>query len=224
MKYFCSKCEKNKPESEFHVRPVNAGGKRPVAYHCKECRSKRIRQRDIERQAFKTHGTICATCLKPKRLVTKDCRKCLTDKGLRKCTRCSEVKVLLLDFWATKSVCIVCCTAASERYTEKVATKQAWLQRPEWERKLHIVLKTKYKIGIDEYKALLERQGGLCAICKRPPVGNRRLAVDHCHRTGHVRALLCINCNLGLGNFQDSAELLMLAAKYLEVTKPQASS
>jgi dihydroorotase-like cyclic amidohydrolase len=47
----------------------------------------------------------------------------------------------------------------------------------------------------------------------------RALAVDHDHKTGKVRALLCRNCNTGLGNFQDSPELLKTAIQYLEEEK-----
>ena len=70
--------------------------------------------------------------------------------------------------------------------------------------------------GIDEvqYDELLDQQGGGCAICGSRPNG-KRLAVDHCHDTGRVRGLLCSNCNLGLGNFQDSKGLLRKAYHYL---------
>lgn len=52
--------------------------------------------------------------------------------------------------------------------------------------------------GIDmtaeRYDELLAAQGGVCAICRKPPTG-RRLAVDHCHRTRRVRGILCYRCN-----------------------------
>jgi len=43
-----------------------------------------------------------------------------------------------------------------------------------------------------------------------------RLAVDHDHKNGEVRGLLCHRCNVGLGNFQDNPELLLKAYKYLK--------
>lgn len=81
-------------------------------------------------------------------------------------------------------------------------------------------LKVNFGISLEEYTAMLERQNGLCAICGEPEKGAMRgrpieLAVDHDHETGAVRQLLCGNCNKGLGNFQDSPELLTLAALYL---------
>lgn len=60
---------------------------------------------------------------------------------------------------------------------------------------------------------MLEAQGGCCAICKAPK-GNK-LCVDHDHRTGKVRGLLCSNCNAGLGMFKDSEDLLQSAKGYL---------
>ena len=44
----------------------------------------------------------------------------------------------------------------------------------------------------------------------------RRLAVDHDHKTGKIRGLLCISCNVGLGHFQDDVELLRSAILYLQ--------
>ena len=48
------------------------------------------------------------------------------------------------------------------------------------------------------------------------------MAVDHCHQTGQVRGLLCMNCNQGIGKFQDDPELLRKAIKYLEDTESYA--
>lgn len=75
----------------------------------------------------------------------------------------------------------------------------------------------RYGITVEEYDALIELQDGACLICKRVPTESERaLAVDHNHRTGEVRALLCIKCNRGLGWFNDDPELLTAAAAYLE--------
>lgn len=75
-------------------------------------------------------------------------------------------------------------------------------------------LNKNYGISIAEYESLLKRQRGVCAVCKKEPI-KRRLDVDHDHRTGKIRGLLCPNCNNGLGRFLDSVLLLRAAAKYL---------
>lgn len=78
----------------------------------------------------------------------------------------------------------------------------------------------KYNITIDEYENMHEQQNGVCAICGQPENraynGNAiNLAVDHCHKTGKVRGLLCSRCNQALGNFQDSSKILAKALNYL---------
>lgn len=57
-----------------------------------------------------------------------------------------------------------------------------------------------------------------CAICGATETPGKRasLHVDHCHRTGAIRGLLCGPCNLGIGKFNDDPELLLAAAAYLQ--------
>jgi hypothetical protein len=77
-------------------------------------------------------------------------------------------------------------------------------------------LKRRYGITIEQYDTMVEKQGGLCAICGKPPNGRwKRLAVDHCHKTGKVRGLLCHACNVLLGHAEDNWEVLCNAVRYL---------
>lgn len=64
------------------------------------------------------------------------------------------------------------------------------------------------------YDALFAQQGGLCAICKRPP-GRRCLQADHCHTTGKVRGLLCFRCNPALGLLSEDIAILQAAIDYI---------
>lgn len=75
-----------------------------------------------------------------------------------------------------------------------------------------------YGITIDDFKLRLKQQNNLCAICNGPPTG-RRLGVDHCHRTGKFRGLLCGRCNSALGLFRDNIENLETALEYLREHK-----
>jgi hypothetical protein len=72
------------------------------------------------------------------------------------------------------------------------------------------------KIDVKGYAKLVDEQGGRCAICRRERSPSRSLEVDHDHTTMKVRALLCLDCNTGLGKFKDSTALLKEAVKYLE--------
>ena len=77
---------------------------------------------------------------------------------------------------------------------------------------------SEYGLNIDEYDSLLMKQNNRCAICRiHISECKRRFAVDHNHKTEDVRGLLCFRCNAGVGKFEDDAELLKLAVKYLEV-------
>ena len=78
-----------------------------------------------------------------------------------------------------------------------------------------------FGISLDDYKAKMEEQSGVCAICHRPETAIRMnkllpLAVDHNHTTGAVRGLLCTACNIGIGSLCESPELLRSAIAYLE--------
>jgi hypothetical protein len=73
-----------------------------------------------------------------------------------------------------------------------------------------------YGLSTGEYDRMAADQGGTCAICDAPPPEGKRLYVDHCHRTGHARGLLCRDCNLGIGKFNDDIDRLRSAVKYLE--------
>jgi recombination endonuclease VII len=70
-----------------------------------------------------------------------------------------------------------------------------------------------YGISAAEYDALLKKQNGACAICRRR--SREKLCVDHCHLTGMIRGLLCNRCNLGLGMWKDDQASLIAAVAYL---------
>lgn len=74
-----------------------------------------------------------------------------------------------------------------------------------------------YGITAEEYQAILDYQGGRCAICQRATGATKRLSVDHDHKTGAVRGLLCTPCNRDvLGHLRDDPAALRRGADYLE--------
>lgn len=56
-------------------------------------------------------------------------------------------------------------------------------------------LRRTYGITEEQYALILKHQGGVCAICKKPPKEDKNLQVDHDHKTGLLRGLLCWSCN-----------------------------
>jgi len=73
-------------------------------------------------------------------------------------------------------------------------------------------LRRKYGLTEAERDELIASQGGTCCICLSAPA----VHVDHCHKTGRVRGVLCFNCNSGLGLLRDDPEAAYRAADYLE--------
>lgn len=82
-------------------------------------------------------------------------------------------------------------------------------------------LRLNYGMTTTDYDHLHRKQGGVCAICGQPPRNTskktKRLHVDHDHKTGKVRGLLCDGCNRGLGGFRDSVGTLSNAIEYLRL-------
>jgi hypothetical protein len=78
-----------------------------------------------------------------------------------------------------------------------------------------------YGITCADYERMLQAQFGGCAICGRGQSrsSDDNLYIDHCHKTGRVRGLLCTACNAGLGQFQDDPKLLRRAARYLKLSE-----
>jgi hypothetical protein len=82
-------------------------------------------------------------------------------------------------------------------------------------------LKKHYGVTLDWYNEQLAKQGGNCAICRKPEAALIKgkqvaLAVDHCHDTGTVRGLLCMSCNRAIGLLRHDAGLLKAAIEYLD--------
>jgi hypothetical protein len=82
-------------------------------------------------------------------------------------------------------------------------------------------LKYNYKITMNDYNTLLKNQNNVCKICKQKETAKykgklRKLSVDHCHKTGKIRGILCMKCNRGIGYFNDNILLFKNVIKYLK--------
>jgi len=135
------------------------------------------------------------------RSLTKVCTKCNTEKSLSK----FQIKAGYKDGHA--SWCNDCLKVWRKGYEVKNKDK---LRAADSSRKLM----KNYGITLDEYNKLLEKQGGGCAVCGKSP-DSRRLHVDHDHKTGAVRGLLCSGCNTALGHAADDVSILQRLIGYL---------
>lgn len=140
---------------------------------------------------------------------------------MKRCGTCA--KLLPLDKFyrradksrGHRSTCKVCCAKNDRAWRDKNPERITDLIKFR-----HI--KRKYGLTQEQYKALIESTGRKCPLCEKPYEGlngGRSPAVDHCHKTGKFRHVICKRCNLGLGHFDDNPELLKAAALYLEASK-----
>ena len=111
------------------------------------------------------------------------------------------------------SECRGCARERASAHRSKRAAEETEAER--WRRVRKQQVRTTYGIELEDAEALLQAQGGACRICGTTEF-ERSWHIDHCHATGAVRSILCSECNLGLGKFLDSPELLRAAIDYLE--------
>lgn len=102
---------------------------------------------------------------------------------------------------------------------ENLANKRAYTRKYQKEHnrvlwRCHL----RHKFGIDDalYDKILKAQGDVCAICREKCKTGQRLGVDHNHKTGGIRGLLCSTCNRGIGYLQESPDILLAAVEYLK--------
>jgi hypothetical protein len=104
---------------------------------------------------------------------------------------------------------------------DSAAWQRAWRNKNP-EKVKNSALKKSYGITLEDYQKMSEKQNHSCAICEEKETAvdakgaERFMPVDHCHKTGKIRALLCSSCNKALGGFKDNPDLLRKAAKYIE--------
>ena len=141
-----------------------------------------------------------------------------------KCSKCGVEKPLS-DFYVNRKTgkpkgqrCKKCISDSNGEYQRKNRERSTEMQRA-WR------FKKKYGVTLDDYDRLLQAQGGRCAICGGVSRGrSERFHVDHCHKTGRVRGLLCNPCNRGLGLLADNPELIDKAAAYIEASREVPAS
>lgn len=130
----------------------------------------------------------------------------------QECVKCGEIKPLEEGFYrnpSSKSGWHTACKSCRILYANK-------RQKKEYKRVRHTHYMRKYGISLEHYNTLHTKQSGLCAICHKPETGRFKfLAVDHCHKTGEIRGLLCHLCNKALGGFNDDPILVKKALDYL---------
>jgi hypothetical protein len=109
-----------------------------------------------------------------------------------------------------------------ENRERHLATQRARRQRPDVKAKSRAEhLRKTFSLTPGEYDQMLAEQDGGCAICGREPRPGASLHVDHDHRSGRIRKLLCFSCNAAIGHLRDDRDRLQRVIAYLDEHDPQ---
>ena len=191
----CYLCNKDLPLSSFHKRSKNPDG---LDNRCKECKNA------IQRRHHAIHNP-------PKEP---------DPEGFKTCTKCGELKPLSeFDprYDGTDKPYPSCRPCKQATQTEYQRRRRAADPEGEARKQRNATLKNQYGITLDEYNEMFRQQGEKCVICgTKECASGKTFSVDHDHKTGKVRGILCMDCNVSLGKLKDDPDLFRKAAEYLE--------
>jgi hypothetical protein len=105
--------------------------------------------------------------------------------------------------------------AADPEYQERKNAYSRAFRKAHPEAHRNYILRTKYNMTQQDYDDLLAFQGGVCALCGKPPTEGHILHVDHDHETDTVRGLCHFSCNYALGRLGDTVERIEYVLDYL---------
>lgn len=165
----------------------------------------------------------CTKCGKRKRLKYFYKHKTTRDGYHTQCKKCCRK---ISDEWAKKNwnKVLKSCRKYYKNNRQKIyeRKKNKWkkhpIKRKRYQQEKH--LKYKFNLTLKEYKILIEKQKGKCLICNKKPKNKiKKLSIDHDHKTGKIRGLLCHNCNVIIGLAHEDIKILKNIAKYLQRKK-----
>lgn len=138
----------------------------------------------------------------------------MTEISRKYCAFCDCTHPNTEEFWLGKTLSL--CKVKAAKYKE-MDEYRAKIPKRSKGKKRQSYIKNVYGLSSKEHGALIRKQKNCCAICgKHRTELKQELYVDHDHRTGKVRGLLCTTCNSVLGMAKDSTEILTNSIKYLE--------
>jgi len=206
----CSKCG---IEKEFNEFDKDKNAKLGLSSHCKLCCSlnkyNRLRKKNKKLGKRTQIPTLLA---RQNRL-----------NGVKYCPKCHETKSVE-EFSNSKnsnsgkaSHCKECCKVLSKSHSKD---KRRIKYERNKEKLLDNNLKRDFDISLQAYKIMLANQQGKCYICGKTEKENgKRLAVDHNHKTGKVRDLLCGKCNAAIGFLDECTQKTLNLLEYLKKWK-----
>jgi len=157
---------------------------------------------------------------------SRQCRAKVVATSTKRCSRCKEWKPFSEFGKSSRRTnglncyCKVCIAKYSKSHYATHHEYYRQYANSHSEEQYRLKIRGLYNISAKEYEDILIAQGGVCAICHRPPNG-KRLSIDHAHdETGTIRGLLCSQCNVAIGMANDDPNRLRQMAEYLERFNP----
>jgi recombination endonuclease VII len=197
----CTKCKETKTLDQFYKDRSGKDGYSPC---CKQCKKAQLLERSLRNEDARELGLV----------------EILSQKHCTQCGRLLPIEHFSKNRRRKDGRHSACRACISARRQEQVT--------PEKRRIWH--LRQDFGITVEQYNQMLEAQGGVCACCKQPETHTRPcadgvqispLSIDHNHRTGEIRALLCHHCNAAYGHLrEDEARILALLEYHRQHQKP----
>lgn len=216
----CKKCGAEKPTTEF---PLTNSARGHLYSYCKEC------NRAVAREYYHSHPEHAERMRQASRvrhaagkLEPKQPRQKKTPEEKR-----AAHAAYMRDYMAAHP---------EAREANRVRSKQWSADHPEqYEKRREYILqwhkdhpmpgdrkrrndqRTLYGITSDDYTRMFDAQHGKCALCGTTDGGRKKLSwkwgvgtlsIDHCHKTNHVRGLLCHLCNVRLGAYENLVDAI----------------
>ena len=196
----CPRCQKTLPLGQFKLHYRRPSGT-PYYCWCKECARTYTRERT-------------------RRVYGHQSRNNVVD-GMKRCRQCDVTKSVdqfkLLSKGSQKpgyGWCIECTARYAAEYSRLRRIDPDYIKKARQAR-----IRRVYGLTHEQYEAMGEVQEGRCYLCRRKP--DNPLHVDHDHRNGSVRRLLCIQCNAALGMIDDDPELADRLAAYIRAHRKE---
>jgi hypothetical protein len=161
---------------------------------------------------FKPYNQVQLTCSKKcsKDMATERTRKWRSSKERKWVAKEIKCAVCRKKFLPTNSVNLTCSIECAD--AKRNGQIAIW-RRDQKDYSRNRTLQKKYGLSTIDYEEMYKKQNGECKICRK---SFPRLSVDHNHKNGKIRGLLCIKCNAALGSFQDSPEIMKRAIQYIK--------
>lgn len=209
----CIWCHHDRPLNQFSINRGAGASTDGLQSHCKPCN--RLYCRAYYHLGKMSRSAVVALYPELADMVRRVCLQAVL-KGVeskdwiaKTCSECNQLLPAAAFYAPSATQCKRCRQVLNEVWQQAHQDQVARANRAG-------VLRRKYAMTLDQEEELLAQQEHACAIC-RTPFDGVYPHVDHCHRTGRIRGLLCSKCNHGLGLLGDDLLHIERALRYLTI-------